>query len=192
MDMGTKTFQFFCRRDELLEILSQIVNSLSLKTILYSGGRQPRLCSVEQLDQRAVARFQTDRVYLSAGAEDIGTICPDEFSPARLGWVQVDLPREVDDQLLLAQVATKTDWYNPETDAIAENKEVVALHKKITSLLKKHVTFPVWAYNVKHPEPHVYHDIGFSRSAREFANEGGELVQEGVDNVRFTIEKPDL
>jgi len=66
------------------------------------------------------------------------------------------------------------------------------LHKKIKIFLREYLKleFPIWAGNRQTKKWEKYKNIGYTKGAASFAEEGGHLKQEGVLNVDFFLAPP--
>ena len=188
--MSTGTLQFFSGPDECLDILSEIVQSLGLHVILFRFDTSAFLYLGQAIDRTAVTEFGAERLYLTDQKPDMASLDQKNYVPGQLGWVDVDLPREVEGTLLLGVLGVKSDWYDPITKEIYDNRDVFNLYKKIRSKFKRKLNSPVWAYNIKSLKSSAYRDMGYTEFARGYVERGGELMQEGVQNIRFTLEEP--
>lgn len=187
--MASSRVQFFSMPDEFLAILQRIANSLNLIIILYRSG--PR-AAVEQADIGQIARqirsFGASRLYLAEPGINLADIDPLELEPSRLGMIQVVFPRESGRILFMSEIAVKTDWIDISNRARCENPQLMTFFKRVkTELLKEDMKAPVLGINLVTGGSSIYSAIKYTRSAKEFSESGGELMQEGVNNVRFRI-----
>jgi hypothetical protein len=112
----------------------------------------------------------------------------EDVIPAKLGWIEVTPPREDDKVLLIAQLGTKTSWYDLAARTECSNDNVLKLFKKAAKPLRKALSYPVWARHVDLVDQwHPYRDIGYSAGAAKWAKGGGELRQWGVKNVVYSV-----
>jgi hypothetical protein len=186
--MATKTTQFFSQRDEFLGILSEIVSLLGLEVILYSSGKRPTLEKIPGVTMiKAVKSSGVSWIYLAENPVDSQSIDAGLIEPARLGWIQIDLPREQGNILFLGECSIKTDWFDKESGTKVENPRSLKLYKRIVAEIRKHLASPVWAENIVTGGSSVYPDIGYTPSAKRFLEAGGQLMQEGVSNIRFRL-----
>ena len=100
--------------------------------------------------------------------------------------VVCDLPKEEASVLYMSEIGFKS----AENDLLSA-KKLLKTFNAITKPFRKRLTRPVWARNIVHGgEAHAYRDIGHSAGAADWIREGGELMQDGVLNIRYTLEKP--
>ena len=112
-----------------------------------------------------------------------------EIVPARLGWVDVrvgNLQGEATGRVLeSSDIGAKSTYV--EDGAILEDPRSLQLHRRITRPLKAALRRPMQAWNVGHRDrARTYGDLYYSDKAADFFYGGGELMQEGVANVRFS------
>jgi hypothetical protein len=111
-----------------------------------------------------------------------------EVFPAELGWVDVTPPLIQGKALLKSQIAYKSDWYDSETEVARENNSVHKLFKTASKPVRKTLRYPVWARNVAYNTPwEACRDIGYSSGAAEWETSGGELRQNAVKNILFSV-----
>jgi len=186
--MTTKTVQFFSQLDEFLIILRSVISNQKLYVILYRGGEKPEIAEIEtELNASVVYGFGASRVYLAKALPDMASIDPGNLRPAPLGWIQVDLPRERGAVLYMGQIAMKSDWLDREQGTIRDNLELKKVYDRVTRQMKRHLISPVVAENVVTGSKAIYRNIYYLLSAKAFAGTGGELMQEGVKNIRFSL-----
>jgi len=127
-----------------------------------------------------------DEVYFSMTAVELGVLYHNDVNPAERGWVYIDVPRVKDGALLLVELAARSDWW--EDGMVKENPESIPLHGKLSRRLKKLVKYPTWFRGVRPPtDATLCRDVGYTEGAKAWYRNGGELMQDGVLNVRFEI-----
>jgi hypothetical protein len=187
--MSTRTFRFFARLPEFLEMVNELVGNLDLKIIFYKFRTGPSkfFTANTQITTEYIKKQKIDMIYLSKNDLDIDAVDPDNFAPGELGWIQVELPRENNNILLMSDIGIKTDWYDSEKEIIYDNKELLPLYNKFASKLRKKFKFPAKLYRIDNPKKlFICRGIGFTDAVQEFEKHGGELMQYGVLKQRFT------
>lgn len=188
--MATKNFQFFIDLSQLMEFLASIVSKLGLWLILYRRGREAELVCFSLEDRNHVDRLSNyDCIFISMTEPDINSIDEGEFAPAKYGWLQLDIPKENGNVLYLSDLAVKTDWYDAVEKKTYENKELIKFYNKIKKILKDNLSSPIFAMNTKTGGTATYKDMAYAESAREWEENGGELRQLGVENVKFSTKQ---
>ncbi len=186
--MATRTVRFFSQPEEFLTILQRVVEVLGLIVIVFRKESEPvalqadKLFTVDEIEGLGIWRL-----YLAQSDFDIASIGTTDFQPGRLSLLQIDLPRQCGNVLLIGQLAVKTDWFDERTGGLSDNPRVMPFFKSVASRLRKHLMSPVLAENIMTGGKAVYRNIGYTLSAKAFAEEGGEWMQEGVNNIRYRI-----
>ncbi len=167
-------------------MLCRIVSALNLNVLLYRGGANTAIkqADCESLVQQIQA-FGASRLYLAERGLNISEINPKDLEPGRLGMLQVVLPRESGRILLMSEVAIKTDWIDTATGERCENRQLLSLFKKVKKDLLKDMMEPVLGVNIVTGGSSVYSTVKYTKAAKALVEGGGELMQEGVNNVRF-------
>ena len=167
-------------------MLCRIANALNLSVFLYRGGPNAMLKQADcgNILQQLQA-FTTSRIYLAEPGLVVSEINPKDLEPARLGLLQVILPRESGQILFMSELAVKTDWVNSVTGERCENTRLLSLFKRVKAELVKGMKEPVVGENIVTGNSSVYSTIKYTKAAKAFVDDGGELMQEGVNNVRF-------
>lgn len=97
-----------------------------------------------------------------------------------------DLPREEASVLYKSVIGFKSV-----EDDEQSAKNLLKAFNAIAKPFRKRLSRPVWARDVVHGgEAHAYRDIGYSVGAADWVSGGGELMQDGVLNVRYSLQKP--
>jgi hypothetical protein len=186
--VATRNLQFFSGREELLQILSRIVEALSLVVLARDESGVDWVARVEgSAGLQEFARSPVNRIYLADSGSMVAATTAGPLSPARQGLLLVDLPRIKDGIMLAGQVAVKTDWIDESTGKVRTSADLLKFFNTVASKLRKELRTPMVAENIKTGKSASYSDIGYTESARSFVESGGELMQEGVLNIRFRI-----
>jgi hypothetical protein len=185
--MGTRNFQFFMSLEQLVEQLSFLEDKLNLWFVLFRYGNPQRLTFVEKLPQCSTAEISSyDGLYISPTKPVAEQIDANKLIPAKLGWLDLKLPKQQDNVLFLADMGMKSEWYDRDEGVIYENKDLGQRHDKLKRALRKHLFSPMYIKNIKYGGSGEINRIYYSTSAREWEENGGELMQEGVYNLRFS------
>ena len=111
-----------------------------------------------------------------------------EIVTARLGWVDLsvgNLRTEANGSVLeMSDIGAKSDYF--EGGAVLEDPRSLQLHRRVTRPLKAALRRPMQAWHVAHTDRARSYDIYYSDRAATFFHEGGELMQQGVANIRFS------
>ncbi|MCK6587711.1 MAG: hypothetical protein L6Q76_09015 [Polyangiaceae bacterium] len=111
-----------------------------------------------------------------------------DVRPGELGWISATAPQEKGKVLLMGNVGSKSTWYDPATKSGWRNDDVHALFRKAVNPLRKCLKYPVWGRNVIYSTPwEACRDIGYSPGVVEWEAGGGELRQDGVKNILYTV-----
>lgn len=173
--------------DEFTTWLSQAAERVPLHVVLARDGNR----HFELWDGSERSMSSSHRVYLASERPDLGRLDVESFSPGQLGWVQVDVPREAGESLLLCQMAAKSDWFDSETSSVEDNQQAIRLFEKVWRQLKGSLAFPIWVRNVVTDAESPYRAIGCTDGAAKRFREGWQLRQEGAENLRFEIRSED-
>jgi hypothetical protein len=186
--MATRRLAFFMRFDEFVPLLWERVLALGLSVIMVPGGRQPCEIASQPGDLALSDGTMPWRVYLAAVAP---VMLPDNngVKPGEWGWVQADVPHESGNRLYKSTLAAKSDWWDSKARRHLENPASLELFGKVAPAFRKHLHYPVWAYNVmdETPQPQRYRTLGYSDGAAEWFHMGYELRQSSHDFVRYII-----
>jgi hypothetical protein len=188
--MVAKHTQFFSTPDEFVQILRGILTGQSLEIFLSRDGAKPFIKKSEVVAlEYDVVNFGANRILLAMRGTKPTDITIENINSGQVGLLLVELPRLRNDTLFMGEIAVKTERINSETGLVIEDEDLLKLYNRLTRLFKKHLTFPVWAENMVTGAASTYRDIGYTKAAERFAEKGGNLMQEGVNNVRFTLRK---
>lgn len=187
--MSTRTFRFFVRLPEFLDMINELAKNLELYMILYRLMKLPQKLFIKQNDitLKDIQELCIDEIYLSKEKPDIDSVDPTEFAPGELGWIHIELPKENNNILYMSDIGVKTNWYDSVKKINFNNENLLPVYNKFTSKIKRNFKFPVRLYNIDNPqEIFVCRGIGFTEAVRNFEKEGGKLMQDGVDKQLFT------
>ncbi len=187
--MATRGLNFLAKPNEFLEIVNHIISLLNLQAISVNGieGDLVRILPLPlQID---ITNTLTREFFLTDKEVKRG-ISVSEINLPREGWIQVVAPKERDSILWEGYFAIKNDWY--EENNKCENKDSLIFFNKVKRMFKKHLKYPVFAYNVLRGNSWPYKIIGYTEGAKQFEKDGGLLVNSGDDgfnSIRFAIDK---
>jgi hypothetical protein len=99
--------------------------------------------------------------------------------------IQISLPYVSDQALFLSEIAVKTDWYDHATRERFVNDRLMPLFKNVKAYMVKNMISHVLAVNIVTGGKAEYLDIKYTKAAKAFNENGGELMQQGVNNIRF-------
>jgi len=180
--MGQRGLQAFITFDEFVEWLRGTAKELSLVVLVDRLGQYP----IERWSGEVRQLVEAYEIYLATAVNELGTIYHNDVNPAERGWVVMKVPRVESGALLDIHLDARSDWY--EDGVIKENPESIRLHGRIARRFKKILKHPVWAKNIKLGGSAVsYRSLGYSNGAREWYRNGGELMHEGMPNIRYEI-----
>lgn len=139
-----------------------------------------------RLEAHMTSSRQPTQIYLRPSAPDRVEAegVPKDAIPTALGWVQIDCPLVDGRILFLADIGSKSDWYE---EGVVREGAGHALFNRVVRRLRQQVSAPVIGTNVIYGGSDSYSDLHYSPGAARWQAEGGELAQYGVDNVRFMI-----
>ena len=186
--MASQNLLFFMRSEELWRIVVELTKKHDL-WVMVPDGDFVRALDLTQLEAEGMSAITApDYVYISAEKPESSHLLID-VAPARLGWVQLNLPKESGHALTLGDIGIKPEWYDDSTGETGTNDELKVLYRTLKTEFKRRITTPVWAQNIKTGGIASYAYIGVSPLAMEWEANGGELRQEGVENLRFSASK---
>ncbi len=186
--MASRSRYVFVTPSEFAGWLLQTSQHLDLKVALDRFAGLPR----ELWDGRAETLYGVRRAYVMKGSADFLATGAEEVKPGKFGWLVLDVPRIDGATLLVIQIAAKSAWFDATLRRVLDAPEALQLFNRFWRQWKKHFTFPVCARNRKTGAEARYRGIGYSAGAAAWCQEGGELRQEGVDNVEFMIPSSNL
>jgi hypothetical protein len=188
--MTTRSAKFFMRPDEFSTLIDEVTRDLHLSVV--SWRERAHVLEFARAPDWAVMSDGrvADRLFLASSQPDLAAIDSSDLRPGENGWVDCDVPRVEGNILFISQAAAKTDWFDAREARVRESNESVTLFQKFKPYLRRRLNYPVFAYNLRGGQAVMYRDIGYSEGAARWVEEGGELGQEGVLNVRFLLREP--
>lgn len=182
--MATRSLQFFMMPVELRGKLRDICEELDLHVLSERG--------------KEVEEINPDRIGTLASSSDLyleKLIPQRDFrhpvdGPSNLPRLTLRVPGLRDDVLYLTEIAAKSRSSDVSAGEAQKSDGVLGLFDAVKKRLSGHLKRPVWAHNVRGPNTDtVYRSIAYSEGVRRFVACGGTLMQEGVKNVRFSLER---
>lgn len=186
--MATSTIQFFSTLEEWVTIIQSVVADLHLSIFLYRGGtksnRAFKYSSCISVVQD-INDFGASCLFLAEQNVDINHINPDHIQAAQLGLIDIRLPYISGQTLFMASIGVKTDWFDKATNQVLVNDRLMPLFRKIKTYILKNMMPRVLAVNIVTGDSTEYAAIKCTKEAKAFNENGGELMQLGVNNLRF-------
>ena len=180
--MSTRSRVVFITREEFTDIMAEVMEKFSLAGILWF----PNKC-FEYWDQTVEGLSTARSLFLSENEHSLEELDPKRPSPGKLGWVQMDIPRIINGNLLRCQFGAKSDWYDLEKEALLEDKTSIELFNKIWRFIRRKFKNPVAINNIAYEVSNTYRDLYYSQGAETWYKNGGGLRQEGLDNLIYEI-----
>jgi hypothetical protein len=181
--MATKSKSIFVTLPEFGEWIRNLQDDLSGSVVLYHGSDRP--VTIWQGGDEEV--LSVSRLYFVENAPVHDQLTIERLNKGEVGWVQIDVPRVVDEALLLCQIAARSDWWDKQQSVTRENRSTLHLYDKVWRAIKPRLDFPVWATNICTGASSAYRTIGYSKGARDWHLKGGKLAQDGVANIKYEI-----
>lgn len=182
--MATKMIQLFITLEELVCLIKTLSIDLQLKVFIYQRNEK-KITEITDISCNKFEDLQATQIFLGNSEISSAQIYADNIAAAKLGLIQITLPVISKNTMTISSIAVKTDWH----DGLVkhENKDLVALFKKLKAFVSKK-TFPnVWVKSIVTGTERLYSDIRYSEQAKVFYDSGGQLMQNGVKNLRFNI-----
>ena len=181
--MATKTKAMFVTPQEFLDWIRDIQTRIP-GCAMFCYRHDCSMAVWRGTDEEILA---ASRLYFLEREPTCGEVTIESLNRDGIGWVQIDVPRVLDDTLRLCQVGAKSNWWNKTKSVSEENRSSLRFFDKLWRVLRAHLTFPVWATNVRTGASAEYKTIGYSEGAANWYLEGGSLRQEGVANIKYQI-----
>jgi len=179
------------RQDELSQLVWSIAERLKLSVVLARLGSNRHLEIAERPGTIVMSDGKpADWVFLSTEKPNLELIDAKDLIPGKWGWIQVTVPHEEGHILSLSRIAAKSDWYDSNTKQTLDNPASLKLFRRIASFFQKQLRSPVWIYDVRGGKAEPNHSIRYSAGAEEWVRNGGQLMQEGVPNVGYSLHDP--
>jgi len=183
--MASKSRQAFMMPEEFLAFADECWTSLNLGVVL-DRVRGPQ----ELWDGSRGALLASDQLFFADRATVTTTALSESSSPARLGWVQANVPKVQDNRLFCIQIGARRDWFDRDTGSIHINKDAPKRFDRIWRRFATQLRFPIRARNLVTGAEAAYSSFGYSPGAAKWWAEGGQLRQRGVENLEFML--PDI
>lgn len=180
--MAQRTLLLFMRRDESLSLLQELCGHGQLHLIRQQNNR------LEITSLTAIRAERPDvwvRVYLSDEPPGPEALSP-PIQPGRRGWVQFDLPLEQGDRLYAATLGAITSWHRRGSNLVADSPRSVDLFKVVAGQARRIAAAPAVVRNIKLGGEGPTINTWCTAGAKQWVASGGLLMQEGVENTRFS------
>ena len=112
------------------------------------------------------------------------------MQPGRWGWVQLDLPTELPDTLLLGTLAAKSEWHDNDAGMTFRNGDAIKQFAQVSKVIQQPLKGPMWVRNTKTGASGMYRNFCYSEGAKQWLDRGGKLGQEGVANNEYLVSDP--
>ena len=134
--------------------------------------------AVRSMDPATPARFQVARQRPPNEAfEEV------PMTPARWGWVGLDLPQEKGTSLLMGILSARNDW--PDGDIVRRSDESFSLFGDLQRIIRRQATGSVRVRSLVNGATRVVRNVGLLKSSHDWVARGGELRQEFVKNLVY-------
>lgn len=184
VSLATKSKQAFLLPDEFVDLVDEVKAAMKLEVVL-----QPRHEPRKIWDGDRGDALMASRIFLADAPADDERVLTDDNSPARLGWIVLDVPEIDGDKLFAVQFAARSDWFDQESGIVRDSKGGLRRFDKVWRVIVSRLFFPVTARNVITKAEASYPSIGYSAGAADWVARGGKLRQRGVENIEFSIPK---
>lgn len=195
--MSTRTMQLFVFPDELIALLVERCVRLGLVASIYElAPERTRQAWTGDLSRAPFDWHKSvdgQRRIMLHPPSDIASPPWRDVVTARLGWVDVRVGNLLTGPnghaLELSDIGAKSNYL--QDGAILDDQRSLQLHRQITRPLKAALRRPMQAWQVGYREQARTYDIYYSDRAAALFREGGELMQQGVANIRFSPQPRD-
>jgi hypothetical protein len=185
--MASRSYEFLARRGEVLDILLPLIDELRLVVLVDGGGVEPmRVVSPESLGSLDVAR--PARFQLATSVPPPEVLAETVMTPAKWGWVSLELPEERGHDLLQGSLAAKNDWF--EGDVRNTNEASYGLFAQLKKALKRHAHGSVFVRNVVTGASGPAKNLGVMEGARAWVAAGGQLRDAIARNIAYDLADP--
>jgi len=190
--MTTRSVHYFMRTSEFADLVQEVARDQpGFVFVLRRLGAQKRLEVPAEPGSIVMSDgLPADRVYISKRPVAVDRLDPNDLKPADWGWLLLEVPREQDSTLHVAQVGAKSAWYNERTQEMEENPTSIEIFEAVAPYIRRRLRRPVWAQDARGGTSRAYRNIGFTSGAAQWEESGGELRQLGVSNVRYSLHPP--
>lgn len=143
--MSTRSMQFFMTRSECEGVLRDIARELSLHLVLVVPGNPEQIEVASSTGPFTMTTGkQAEWVYLSKAPVSVVQLQSSHTQPAVWGWVRCILPHQEGNVLYKADLACKSDYYEPETKTVHENPASIEIYRRVLKLLKRKLPFQTY------------------------------------------------
>jgi hypothetical protein len=183
--MATSTIQFFSTLEEWVTIVQSVVADLHLSVFLYSNVANNAIKQSSGITVQEINDFGASCLFLAQPNVDISQIDPKHIQAGQLGLIDIRSPYIDGQTLFIGSIAVKTDWFDRPTNQVLVNDRLMPLFRKIKPYIVKNMMPPVLAVNIVTGASAEYAAIKYTKGTKAFNENGGELMQLGVKNLRF-------
>lgn len=170
-------------------------------TMLFAAARQFQLeiwligsgvtDQIERVTEHPSRWLSNDRpaywIGLSASRGDLEDRFCGTRQPAMWGWLTAEVPRTQGATLYLGSIGGRSDWIDPVSSEIRENKDVLHIFRQVAAFLKQQLSHPAYLIDLHTGQKEPCKGVWYSEGAKAWLRDGGELRQEGVQFTKFTI-----
>ncbi len=188
---------YFMRLSEYAEVLAEVFEAKLTVVVdqydCYVMASSP--ADALALHERRVNHWPCRQLYVGEQALPARVVMGD-LQPARHGLVLMEAPMEVGKRLYLGACGYKSTWVDYEKKLQYTSPAPRRVYRRVDRILRRRLTFSMWLMQVagKGQGAWPLNDrqcaTGFSAGAEAWFREGGELMQKGVENSRYTPSKP--
>jgi hypothetical protein len=189
--MSSRRTDFFMTLDEFVKFLNQ---SAKLAKFIMISKRDHdrglhRPISTTELSNQEYVDTNPYLFILSISDENPSDIVA-RLTASNISPIVCQPPRMRGNSLILSSISIKTQWYDARSGNMVTDNSQTRLYSRLVTSIRKILNRPMWAYNVHVGTARLYRDLGYSVGAESWLANGGDLRQDGVDNVRFAIQEP--
>lgn len=183
--MSSRRLSFFALRREAAAWCSQLRSEHSIAPFFHDRSRQ----ILRPIPEDSVLDFfehgQHSRVYLGHPSKTLEQELAPDWTPGEIGLVQWDIPRIDGQRRLFLSEASALLHRDVGADPPAESPFKV--FRQFKRLALSHLKNPVWGVNIMYGGHTRYRGLYYTDGVAQLAARGGELMQYGVDNVRYLL-----
>lgn len=183
--MASKQIQFFALPDEVRAWLDELASSGRYKFACHFWPPSLAFYDRVTVDRLSPDSFWPNRLYIAAF--DVEPITEAEVKePGKHVIVQLDLPRQSDRMLQIAELGAKSDWWDSVDETLYENPATIQLYKEVAKQFRQTLRWGLTGMTIKHGgKGHYYKSMGYTDAAQNYAASGVRLKQELGDSVEF-------
>ncbi|HEY4243551.1 MAG TPA: hypothetical protein VGM88_27250 [Kofleriaceae bacterium] len=158
--------------DEVIGMIGDCRTTLNLAVIV-EHEREQRV----RWDGSREDLLRSSRIFFAEEAPIDAAALADQASPARLGWVMMEIPAIEEQRLFCIQIGARGDCYDRDSDVVRDNKPALTRFAKVWKIIASQLRYPIRARNVVSGAEESYSWFGYSAGARDWAANGGQLRQ---------------